>query len=77
MRAQNVFFRERWSRSFAKAVTYRIAIMLLDFAAIYLFTGKADVAVGFMAASNVYTTVAYYGHERAWDAISWGKEKAK
>ena len=58
-----------------KAVTYRVIILVLDFAAIYLLTGKVEVAVGFMVVSNIYTTVAYYFHERIWNRTSWGKEK--
>ena len=59
-------------RSIVKAITYRAIVMCLDFATIYLFTGKVRVAVGFMIASNVYTTVAYLIHERAWARVAWG-----
>ena len=59
-------------RSVAKAITYRIIVMCLDFATIYIFTGKVGVAVGFMVASNVYTTVAYLLHERVWAHVTWG-----
>ncbi|MFO0729512.1 MAG: hypothetical protein U0361_00695 [Nitrospiraceae bacterium] len=37
-----------WRRSVAKAVTYRVVIMCLDFVTIYLFTGMVRVAIGFM-----------------------------
>jgi uncharacterized membrane protein len=59
-------------RSLTKAITYRILIMCLDFATIYLFTGTVRVAVGFMVASNVYTTIGYLVHERIWARIGWG-----
>ncbi|MFI5303660.1 MAG: DUF2061 domain-containing protein [Nitrospiria bacterium] len=59
-------------RSIVKAVTYRIVIMCLDFAAIYLFTRKIEVAVGFMIASNIYTSAAYVVHERLWAKVKWG-----
>ena len=59
-------------RSAVKALTYRVLIMCLDFGTIYLFTGKARVAFGFMIASNVYTTVAYFAHERLWSRVKWG-----
>ena len=39
-------------RSVAKAITYRVVIMSLDFITIYLFTGTVRVALGFMIASN-------------------------
>jgi uncharacterized membrane protein len=59
-------------RSVVKAITYRVIIMCLDFATIYVFTRKAAVAVGFMIASNIYTTVVYLIHERAWARLPWG-----
>ncbi|MGD0027783.1 MAG: DUF2061 domain-containing protein [Candidatus Bathyarchaeia archaeon] len=27
--------------------------------------------------SNIYTTIAYYFHERIWNRIGWGKTKEK
>lgn len=59
-------------RSAVKAITYRLIIMSLDFATLYLLTGRPRVAVGFMIASNIYTTVAYLLHERAWTRIGSG-----
>ncbi len=61
-------------RSVVKAITYRIAIVCLDFLAIYIFTGKVQVALGFMIVSNLYTTVGYFVHERVWARIRWGTE---
>jgi uncharacterized membrane protein len=61
-------------RSVVKAVTYRLLVMTLDFGAIYLFTGELKIAVGFMIASNVYTTLAYVVHERLWARVGWGLE---
>lgn len=64
-------------RSVAKAITYRILIMVLDFSAILFFTGRMKVAVGFMIASNLYTTVAYILHERIWARVRWGTEATR
>lgn len=60
-------------RSVAKAITYRVVIVCLDFLAIYLFTGKTSIAVGFMLVSNLYTTVGYFLHERIWARVAWGR----
>jgi len=65
---------ESLSRSALKALSYRVLIVSLDFFALYLFTRKLSVAVGFTAVSNVYTTVAYLLHERAWARITWGRQ---
>jgi uncharacterized membrane protein len=64
---------ETLSRTIAKTISYRVAILILDFTSIYLFTGQIKVAVGFMIVSNLYTTIGYFFHERIWGKIKWGK----
>jgi adenylylsulfate kinase len=64
-------------RSLVKAITYRAVIIVLDFLVIYLLTGRVDVALGFMIISNIYTTAAYFVHERIWNKITWGIERTK
>jgi uncharacterized membrane protein len=61
-------------RSVVKAITYRGIIVCLDFLVIYLLTGKVETAAVFMIVSNIYTTVAYFFHERVWAGIRWGIE---
>jgi len=68
-------FKVRWTRSLAKAITYRILILVLDFTVVYLLTGRVEVAFGFMLISNIYTSVAYYFHERIWNRIGWGRKE--
>ncbi len=64
-------------RSLVKAITYRAVIVVLDISVIYLLTGRVDVALGFMVISNIYTTIAYFVHERIWNKIQWGIERTK
>jgi len=64
-------------RSVVKAVTYRSVVICLDFLVIYLLTGKVGTAATFMIVSNIYTTVAYFLHERLWAGIRWGLEPRK
>jgi uncharacterized membrane protein len=61
-------------RSIAKTISYRVIVVVLDFIAVYLFTGKLKTALGFTIVSNIYTTVVYFFHERIWDKIKWGKK---
>ena len=65
--------KEHWKRSLAKAVTYRILIIILDMVAVYAFTRSFTIAFWFMVISNVYTAIAYYFHERLWNRIKWGR----
>ena len=64
---------ETLKRSIIKTITYRIVVLILDFSVIYLLTRRVVVAVSFMIVSNIYTTLAYFFHERIWDKIKWGK----
>lgn len=68
---------ETISRSIVKTVSYRVIILILDFISIYLFTGQIKIAFGFMIVSNIYTTLAYFFHERIWGKIKWGKINLK
>ena len=65
---------ESLKRSIVKTLSYRLVILILDFGSIYLFTGQVKVALGFMLVSNIYTTLAYFFHERVWDKVKWGKK---
>lgn len=67
--------REHWKRSLSKAITYRAVIIALDFGVILFFTKRTEVALGFVIVSNIYTTIAYYLHERFWNKVPWGKDK--
>jgi uncharacterized membrane protein len=66
---------EKNARSIVKSLTYRLTIVVLDITVIYILTGRLDAALGFALISNIYTTVAYYFHERIWNKIGWGKTK--
>jgi uncharacterized membrane protein len=68
--------RESRIRSLTKAVTYRILIAVLHFTAVFLLTGMLEAAVGFTVLSSVYTSIAYYFHERLWTRIAWGMKAA-
>ena len=65
---------ESKKRSIAKAISYRIIIITLDFFVIYFITGRLSLAFGFMIASNLYTSIVYFFHERLWNKIKWGLE---
>jgi uncharacterized membrane protein len=66
-------FHENHTRSIVKALTYRALIVFSDSIIVYLITKRFDITVGFVAVSNLVSTVLYFGHERAWNRIHWGK----
>jgi adenylylsulfate kinase len=63
-------------RSIATSISYRLVVVCLDFPVIDLLTGQLKIALGFMLVSNLYTTLAYFLHERIWARIRWGTAAA-
>jgi uncharacterized membrane protein len=65
--------REAHSRSLFKAVSWRITGSIDTFVISFFITGRLTIA-GSIAAVEMFTKIAlYYGHERAWAAIRWGR----
>jgi uncharacterized membrane protein len=65
--------REAHSRSLFKAISWRITGTLDTFVISFIVTGRATIA-GSIAATELLTKIAlYYGHERVWAGIYWGR----
>ncbi len=63
------------SRSLTKTITLRILATSDTFLIAWLITGKWSWA-GAIAGIEVITKMfLYYGHERIWDKIKWGREE--
>jgi uncharacterized membrane protein len=61
------------SRSLLKAVSWRLTGTLDTFVIGFIVTGKASIA-GSIAATELFSKVVlYYGHERMWARIHWGR----
>jgi uncharacterized membrane protein len=61
------------SRSLLKAISWRLTGTLDTFVIGFIVTGKASIA-GSIAATELFSKVAlYYGHERMWARIHWGR----
>jgi sulfate adenylyltransferase large subunit len=71
MRAQSS---ESQLRSFAKAIAWRATGSINTFLVTLLITGSSVFASS-LAATEIATKIAiYYGHERLWALIPWGRE---
>ena len=67
--------REAHSRSLAKAISWRATGTLDTFVISYLITGQLVLA-GSIAGTELLTKIVlYYGHERVWAVIPWGRSK--
>lgn len=68
-------FREKHTRSIAKAATYRILIIVANGLVVMLFTKAWDQTIAIMGIGSIASTFIYFLHERLWDGIRWGRVK--
>ncbi len=64
---------EKTSRSIAKAVAYRVLILISDSVIIFAFTHNYKTTLGVIFFSNIASTLLYFFHERAWNKVEWGR----
>ena len=68
-------FHEHLHRSLAKAITFRLFVLVSDAIIVYSLTQRYDVTAGAILFSNIASTILYVAHERIWNEIHWGKSK--
>ncbi len=61
------------SRSFVKALSYRIWGTLSSFLVVYIITGSAKLSGLIAFWETVLKVFVYYTHERGWNYIQWGR----
>ena len=66
---------ETHSRSVAKAISWRVFASLVTGVITFLFTGDLFIALGVGSSEALAKIFFYWGHERLWDQISWGRVK--
>lgn len=64
------------SRSFAKALSYRILGSLSTAGLVYLFTGNGRMSIGAGLLDSVVKIALYFLHERVWNHVPYGRPKA-
>ena len=60
-------------RSLAKAVSWRITGTIDTFLIAWLITGQALIASGIAFTEIMTKIVLFWGHERIWNRVAWGK----
>jgi uncharacterized membrane protein len=67
-------FYETNLRAVAKVISWRVILTCVNFTYTYVVTGdwKAGLAVAGLAA--IFNSFIYWGHERIWNRIGWGKK---
>lgn len=64
------------ARSITKAVTWRIIATIVTGAVAYIFTSTLRSSIELTVTVMILSTIAYYLHERAWNKVVWGRERA-
>jgi len=72
-REKLVDFTEGHPRTISKSITWRVLITINNFMIPYLMTGSWKSAAAFLGIATIMNTIIYYGHERIWNIITWGK----
>lgn len=67
--------RERHRRSILKTISWRILATFTTTMIVYLLTGRLLLSIGIGSIEAVTKMILYYGHERFWGVISWGREE--
>jgi len=62
-------------RSMAKALSWRILATVITSVIVYLLTGKGDFAATVGVADTTVKFLIYFGHERLWNRIPYGREE--
>ena len=67
---------ERKKRSILKSVSYRIICIISQSIVTYIFTQNLLQVGMIVLVFQSIQTLLYYLHERAWNKVRWGAEKA-
>jgi len=62
------------SRSLVKSLTWRVVALITTFVTLYALSEDISLATIATLITNGVNFVAYYYHERIWNAVRWGKE---
>jgi adenylylsulfate kinase len=68
-------FRETNTRSIVKGVSWRVVATTTTIIIVYVFFGRLDLAIAAGLIETVLKVALYWGHEKIWQRIHWGKKK--
>jgi len=68
-------FKETNKRSIIKGVTWRVIATTTTVIIVYFFFGRLDLAIAAGLIESVLKVGLYWGHERLWHKIRWGKKR--
>ena len=67
-------FYERFPRSVAKVISWRVLVTITNFFGGWIASGNPWVGLGVVSFALVVNSILYFFHERVWNRSDWGKE---
>jgi uncharacterized membrane protein len=68
-----ILFFEGQPRTISKILTWRVLITASNFLIPFIITGSWGSAAAFLGIATLVNIVLFYGHERLWNRVVWGK----
>ena len=68
-------FKETNIRSIVKGISWRFVATTTTIIIVYFFFGRLDLAIAAGMIETVLKVGLYWGHERIWHKVRWGKQK--
>jgi len=61
-------------RSLVKALSWRLLATIITTSIVFALTGKGEFAATIGVADTLFKFFIYFGHERLWNRIPYGRE---
>ena len=68
-------FKETNRRSIVKGISWRLIATTTTIIIVYFFFGRLDLAIAAGMIETILKVILYWGHERLWQNVRWGKRK--
>jgi len=68
-------YKETNLRSIAKGVSWRVVATSTTMGIVYVFFGNLELAIATGLLETVVKVGLYWGHEKAWQRVRWGKKR--
>jgi len=68
-------YKETNLRSIAKGISWRVVATTTTMGIVYIFFGNLELAIATGLLETVVKVGLYWGHEKAWQRVRWGKKK--
>lgn len=68
---------ESRKRSLVKTAIFRVLILIASTVIAYLVTNNLEKTTMLSIVFNITASAMYYGYERLWNVISWGRESER